>query len=125
MTDRELRRLNRKELLEILILQRKEISRLEEELGQAKIHLEDRRIRVSRAGSLAEAAVELNGVFQAAQAAADQYLENIQHSESQARELLQETRKRCRELEEETRKRCESLKAEAQGRRPVQKGEGL
>ena len=38
----------------------------------------ERTLKINEAGSIAEAAVKLNGVFEAAQAAADQYLESVQ-----------------------------------------------
>ena len=72
MTDKELRRLSRSELLEMLIAQTEENSQLKIRLEQAEAQLRDRRIEIDKAGSLAEAALSLNGVFQAAEAAADQ-----------------------------------------------------
>ena len=83
MTDKELRRLSRSELLEMLIAQTEENSQLKIRLKQAEAQLRDRRIEIDKAGSLAEAALSLNGVFQAAEAAAQQYLENIQRISSQ------------------------------------------
>ena len=83
MTDKELRRLSRSELLEMLIAQTEENSQLKIRLEQAEAQLRDRRIELDKAGSLAEAALSLNGVFQAAEAAAQQYLENIQRISSQ------------------------------------------
>ena len=83
MTDKELRRLSRSELLEMLIAQTEENSQLKIRLEQAEAQLRDRRIEIDKAGSLAEAALSLNGVFQAAEAAAQQYLENIQRISSQ------------------------------------------
>ena len=50
---------------------------LEAELAEAEKKPRERRITEREAGSIAEAALKLNGVFEAAQAAADQYLENI------------------------------------------------
>ena len=38
---------------------------------------ENKRIEVEEAGSIAKAALQLNGIFEAAQRAADQYLENV------------------------------------------------
>lgn len=78
MTDKELRRMNRGELLEMLIKQVEEDQALKARLEQAESQLRDRQIAVEKAGSMAEAALALNGVFQAAEAAAQQYLENIQ-----------------------------------------------
>ena len=77
MTDRELKTLSRRALLEMLLELTKENDRLREELTQAQSRLESRDILLRNAGSVAEAALHLNGVFQAAQEAADQYLENV------------------------------------------------
>lgn len=77
MTDKELRKLSRIDLLELLLEKSRENEKLKEELEQVKAQLDDRKINIEKAGSIAEAALALNGVFQAAQAAADQYLENL------------------------------------------------
>lgn len=77
MTDKELRKLKRSELLEMLIEQQKELNDVKKQLEEAKARLESRDIAIRQAGSIAEAALQLNGVFEAAQKAADQYLENI------------------------------------------------
>ena len=79
MTEKELRRLSRMDLLEMLLEQSKEVERLQKELETVKKQLEDRRIMEQDAGSIAEAALRLNKVFEAAQQAADQYLENIRN----------------------------------------------
>ena len=77
MTDKELRRLKRDELLEMLIMLKKENDELREQLEKTEVQLRDRRIQIQNIGSIAEAALELNGVFEAAQQAAEQYLENV------------------------------------------------
>lgn len=77
MTEKELRRLSRRELLEMLITRTIENERLTEELQQARKKLSDRELIQDRAGSMAEAALQLNGVFEAADRAAREYLENI------------------------------------------------
>ena len=69
ITDKELRRLSRSELPEMLIAQTAENDRLKTGLAQAEAQLRDRRIAIDKAGSLAEAALPLNSVFQAAEAA--------------------------------------------------------
>lgn len=78
MTDKELRRLSRAELLEMLLAQAEENRELRRRLEDAERALEDRRLEVARAGSLAEASLRLNKVFSAADEAARQYLENVQ-----------------------------------------------
>lgn len=77
MTEKELRRLSRRELLEMLITRTIENERLTEELQQARKELSDRELIQERAGSMAEAALQLNGVFEAADRAAREYLKNI------------------------------------------------
>ena len=77
MTDKELQRLRRSELLEILLSQQKQIESLKSELAEAKKQIEDRKLILARSGSIAEAALKLNGIFEAAQRAADQYLFSI------------------------------------------------
>ena len=77
MTDKDLKRLRRDELLEMLIVQSKKMEQLQEELDAARAALESREIMLQEAGSIAEASLRINGVFEAAQAAAQQYLENV------------------------------------------------
>ncbi len=50
------------------------IHQLREEMAQLRV---SRRIELEKSGSIAEAALKINGVFEAAQRAADQYLGNI------------------------------------------------
>ncbi len=78
MTEKEMKRLKRAELLEMLVEQMKENERLKEQLREKEEELQNRKIKIDQAGSIAEAALALNGVFEAAQAAAQQYLESIQ-----------------------------------------------
>lgn len=77
MTDKELRKLSRAELLEMLIAQVEENESLRKRLEEAETALEDRRLIMEQAGTMAEAALRLNGVFEAADKAAQQYVENI------------------------------------------------
>lgn len=123
MTEKELHKLRRQDLLQLLLSQGKEAlalqaklnhassaliqtkadcDRLKEKLnekdalieklkgrlddkdvriGKLKAELEalrlDRKIQIEEAGSLAEAVLKLNGIFETAQKAADQYLYNL------------------------------------------------
>jgi polysaccharide deacetylase 2 family uncharacterized protein YibQ len=61
----------------MLLDSRKENEELKRQLREANIKLNDRRIMLDKAGSIAEAALQLNDVFELAQKAADQYLENV------------------------------------------------
>lgn len=133
MTDKELKRLSRGELLEMLIQQSKELERLRKQLDAAESALRNREIAITNAGSIAEAALQLNGVFTAAQDACQQYMENICHlsqnqericaqrdaeSQAEAKRIVEEARKESEALEHETRMMCAEMvtkaKAESQ-----------
>ena len=73
MTDRELQRLRREDLLQILIGQQKQIQELTDALEKAETALDNRKIELGNSGNIAEAALKLNGVFEAAQRAAEDY----------------------------------------------------
>ena len=118
MTEKELHKLKRHDLLEIMVAQSEEVERLTTELKETQLALEQlqggydhlkrrldmkderiaglqetleaeratRRIELEEAGSIAEAALRLNGVFDAAQKAADQYIYNIQQMQQEAKQ---------------------------------------
>ncbi len=73
----ELKRLNRAELIEIIYELQKQNEENTARIAQMQEMLSDRELRISSAGSIAEAALSINGVLEAAQAAADQYLLSI------------------------------------------------
>ena len=70
----------------MLITEAEENMRLRTELEQARTILADRRILLEESGSMAEAAVRINGVLEAADKAAQQYLENIRRMAEQKEE---------------------------------------
>ena len=95
MTDKELRKLKRVELLEILYEQEKEIERLNGELSAVREELEDKNIKIAESGSIAEACLKLTNIFDEAQKAADQYLLNIRNIK------VEETPKVIEDIKEE------------------------
>lgn len=84
MTRKELRRLSRAELLEMLIEQEEELNACKEQLAKAQAELANRRIQIANAGSVAEAALQLSGIFEAAQRACDLYTENVRKNNAAA-----------------------------------------
>ena len=141
MTGKELRKLGRPQLLELLVAQAK----AEEQLAK-------RRIAIDEAGSIAEASLALSGIFEAAEEAVALYMENIRElsgrqekiyaqkkaenekaageilekarrgadlilnsTREECRRLEEDTRRQCRRLEEDTRKRCENMLSSAKG----------
>ena len=77
MTEQELKKLRRSDLLDILLDLSKENEVLRAQLDKARSQLASRTIAVEKSGTLAEAALRINCVFEAADRAAKQYLENI------------------------------------------------
>lgn len=98
MTEKEFRRLSRKELLEILIDQTKEINSLRETVKNLESELNARKIMIMESGSMAEASLKLNGLFADADIAAQQYLANAQINEEESRRILEEARKKTDEM---------------------------
>ena len=90
MTEKELRKLNRYELLEMLLAQGKKLERLERELAEANERLAQRQQIVATSGTMAEAAMRLNRVFEAADSAVKEYLSN---TELIANSLLDDARR--------------------------------
>ena len=136
MTEKDLRKLRRADLLEMLVEQARRFEALQKELEETKKELNARKISISETGSMAEAALKVSGVFDDAQDAAKVYLENIRQraeeqervsaeleaeSKRKAEQLLIATAKKCRTMEEETAKKClamieESKKTAAKNR---------
>ena len=118
MTPKELKRLSRNDLLEMMLDLSKENEMLRNENKQLSTQLNARNITIENCGSLAEAALQLNGIFQAAETACAQYTENIHNRsaelEVRCQQMEQETQERCRKLEEKARKACDALLAQAQ-----------
>lgn len=77
MESRDLKKIKRKELLELLLKQKIRIEELENELEETKKKLEDKNIKIEESGSIAEAALKLNGIFEVAQKSIDDYVENV------------------------------------------------
>lgn len=78
--DKSLKKLNRAELLELLVALSEEYDDLVDENDRLKKMLMSQRLpRSTKVGSIAEAALQVNGFFEAAQRSADEYLREIKH----------------------------------------------
>lgn len=110
MTDKELRRLSRMELIQLLIEQTEENERLQKELDEAMEKLNDRRLLLSNAGSIAEAAVQINGLMETAQRTADLYLENVkQEYQEKIQDEYAALRRKMAKMEEQTKQQCAQM----------------
>lgn len=140
MGEIDLRRLKRDELLEMLLEQSRESERLRGQVEALQKKLDDREIRLEKAGTIAEAAFELNGVLDAAQAAAAQYLDNLRQlserqevscvqlekeSKEKSEKLLSETERICENKEKITADRCAAMEQAMQERCLLMKEEAV
>ncbi len=92
MTEKELKKLNRYQLLELLVAQTERAEKLEAQMEELRNSDHDKDLQIAVLGSIADASLQLNGVFQAAQAAADMYLEA---AKLRAEEMEREARDRA------------------------------
>lgn len=106
MSDKSLQRLSKSDLLDIIYQMKKNEESLTNEIQQLREECENRDVDIKQAGSIAEAAMKVNGVFEASQAAADQYLEQARQLNSESEyfctELMTRTETECREMRERT-----------------------
>ena len=106
MTDRQLRKASRLDLLQILLEQRRENESLRQQIAELEQQLLKRQITIDQAGTLAEAALKLSGIFDAAETACQYYSENIRSLSGRQEEI-------CRTMERETREKCDRMLEQA------------
>ena len=92
MTDKEFKQLSRAQLIEIIYQLQLQIDGLTERNQALEDALADKRLRISNAGNLAEAALQINDCFRSAQNAAEQYLNEIkamrEETEAERQQIL-------------------------------------
>lgn len=77
MSKSDLHKLGKTELLQIIYEQEKQINELKKEIADLNEKIDNRTIDIKEAGSIAEASLKINKIFEDAQKAADEYLNNI------------------------------------------------
>lgn len=77
MEAKDLRKIKRKELLELMLAQAKRIEELENNLTKVTNELNSKKIKIKESGSIAEASLKLNLVFESATEAVNQYIDNV------------------------------------------------
>lgn len=117
MTDKEFRRLTREELVEIIYELQKAQEQLRAENEELKKQLADKELKMESAGSIAEAALALNGVFEAAQEAADQYLSQVravnERTQSVCDRVIANAQRRAAEIVKQAQNEAAQVKEEA------------
>ena len=115
MTDKEFKRLSRSQLIDIIYqlqLKQEELTAENEKLSKA---LADKRLRVSKAGNIAEAALEIHNVMQAAQDAATHYLEEIKtRADHEYRRTMKTAKDKAAEILAKAQREAAEIVAQAQ-----------
>ena len=106
MTERQLRKASRPELLKMLQQSRQENDDLRQRLEQTQSQLQSRQLVVDQSGTLADAALKLSGIFEAAESACQYYTENIRTLSGRQEEI-------CRKMEQESREKCDRMLEQA------------
>ncbi len=113
MTEKELRRLKRPDLIEIIYELQKQNKESLDKIESLEQELQERRLKMDKAGSIAEAAVSINGVFEAAQAAANQYLVSVKEDIDGMEQKIFDTKAQCEEMIQNAQLRAEKILEEA------------
>lgn len=116
MTQKELQKLNRRQLLELLIIQTERADQLEEKLHAIEAKLSRQQVTAEQVGSIAEASLQISGIFEAAESAADLYLENIRKQEDQRRQMEEDATSKAEEIIAQANIRAGMIIAEAEKR---------
>lgn len=91
---------------------------LQQQIDELLQKLEDRKIILENAGSIAEASLRLNQVFEIAQAAADEYLLNVRQmcdapieptNQSEGQQMILRMQAHCATMEKETKAKCDEM----------------
>lgn len=98
MTEKELKHLGRSDLIDIIYQLQKNEENLVKMNENLKARLASKELKIENAGSLAEAAIAVSGVFEKAQLAADMYLSELQ---KRSNNIEQEYNARIAEAKEE------------------------
>lgn len=110
MIGKELKRLGRRELMDIIYQLKKNEQENQEKIASLEEAIQEKRIRISVAGSIAEAATDITQIFSAAQRTADLYVHEIAS-------MKEDAEKECARMLEEAKMQAEAILAEARNKR--------
>ena len=115
MISKELKRLSRRELVDIIYQLKKNEQKMQEEIESLKNELLDKRIRISTAGSIADAAISVTHLFSTAQMTADLYLREIscmkENTEKECEKKIEDAEKKVKKILADGEKKFDTLKA--------------
>ncbi|HNZ98570.1 hypothetical protein [Ruminococcus sp.] len=102
MTDKEFRKLKRGDLIAIIYEYQKKQEELVKEVGELRAQLESKNLKINKAGSIAEAVVGLDLLFETAQKTADDYIEQVrlanEEAEKKAADIIKQAEEEAAEI---------------------------
>ena len=102
MTDKEFRKLKRGDLIAIIYEYQKKQEELVKEISELREQLESKKLKINKAGSIAEAVVGLDLLFETAQKTADDYIEQVklanEEAEKKAAEIIKQAEDEAAEI---------------------------
>ena len=114
MTDKEFRKLKRSDLIAIIYEYQKKQEELVKEIGELRAQLESKNLKISKAGSIAEAVVGLDLLFETAQKTADDYIEQVrlanEEAEQKAAEIIKQAEKEAAEIVSKAKDKADNKK---------------
>ena len=103
MTDKEFKHLKRSDLIYIIYEYQKKQEELIKENEELREKLKEKELKISNAGSLADVAAKLNGLFEAAQQTADDYISQLHgaasaEAEKKAEAIIRDAEEKARRI---------------------------
>ncbi|MBR5279677.1 MAG: hypothetical protein IKU26_01730 [Clostridia bacterium] len=112
--EKELKRMNRRELVDIIYQLKKNEQELQGEIDNLKNEIQNQRIRISLAGSIADASMSVTNVFSVAQMTADVYLREIacmkEDTEKECARRIEEAEQKVQDILKDGKKKFTALK---------------
>lgn len=90
--------LSKNEMMMVMHDQEQEIEKLKAKVAELQEELDNYEIKVSDAGSLADASAQISGLFEAAQLTAETYLENLKKQAEKSDQILADVEKQANEI---------------------------
>lgn len=118
MAEKDIRKLRRPELIEIIYQLKKSEQELQAQVEALQSQLLDKNLKMEKAGSIAEAAVLLSEVFTSAQTAADTYVAEVKrrHAEAEAecRKMIFDAKKEAEAIVQEAHRQKDSVEQQCE-----------
>lgn len=113
MINKDIKKLSRLELVEIIYQLKKSEEELQAQVEDLQKKLDEKNLKIDNAGSLAEAALSLSDIFSSAQNAADIYLSEIKRihesAENEFNTIIANAQKKADEIVKEAMDKKEAI----------------